>query len=248
MASKQQVNDFINKIAPDVITVCKERGYGDIQAWTCICQAGLESAWGTSSTMKNAHAYFGVKATTGWVKAAKYGGLVYSARTKECYDGFSLISIKDTFRAYSRDIDSIRDYFDLMENKRYKACLSPDLKTVKDCITIIKNGGYATAPNYIDSICKTFLAHQDEIVKYHVGTTVVSVKNEDVYPVLKRGSTNSKYVKILQQKLNDKINVRLSIDGIMGDKTYLAVLQFQGLKCIKKDGIVGAETWKYLLM
>lgn len=148
--TSQQINDFYNKMGPLVIQVCEERGYGNAQSWTCMAQAACESAYGTSSIMANAHAYFGVKAYAGWVQAAKYGGLVYNAATKECYDGKTYTSINDCFRAYKSDIDSIRDYFDLMETSRYNASLTKD--TVLDCITVIKNGGYATAPDYINTI------------------------------------------------------------------------------------------------
>lgn len=124
MATAAQVKQFINTIAPIAVKVCKERGYGNAQAWTCVAQACCESAYGTATIMKNANAFFGIKASSRWVKAAKYGGKVYNAATKECYDGKTYTNIKACFRAYDNMEDSVRDYFDLIEGARYKASLT----------------------------------------------------------------------------------------------------------------------------
>lgn len=166
MATAAQVKKFIDTIAPIAVKVCKERGYGNAQAWTCVAQACCESAYGTATIMKNANAFFGIKASSGWVKAAKYGGKVYNAATKECYDGKTYTNIKACFRAYNNMEDSVRDYFDLIEGARYKASLTKD--TVLEAITCIKNGGYATSPVYISTINTIFENNKAEITKYTV--------------------------------------------------------------------------------
>lgn len=66
------------------------------------------------------------------------------------------------------------------------------------------------------------------------------------YPVLKKGCKGD-YVKLLQTKLND-FGFNLEIDGIFGIATQTAVIGFQGSKNIVKDGIVGTNTWKALLL
>lgn len=167
MATEREVSTFFETIGPLVVQVCKERNYGNAQAWTCICQAACESAYGTSSLMKNANAYFGVKASLEWVRNSKYGGKVYSSKTKECYDGNSFVTITDTFRAYDSMIDSIRDYFDLIEGARYKESLKA--RTVQECISIIKKGGYATDPMYTNTICKIFSRYRNIIEAYNIG-------------------------------------------------------------------------------
>lgn len=176
MASAAQAKAFIDVIAPIAVKVCKERGYGNAQAWTCVAQACCESAYGTSGIMARANAFFGIKATKAWVRAAKYGGKVYNAATKECYDGSTYTNITACFRAYNSMEDSIRDYFDLLENKRYKACLTKD--TVKACITDIKNGGYATSPTYISTITSIYTKFQGQIEKYTVTPIVKDVVDE----------------------------------------------------------------------
>jgi flagellum-specific peptidoglycan hydrolase FlgJ len=169
MATTTQITNFFNTIGPIAVKVCKERGYGNAQAWTCICQAACESNYGTSTLMKNANAYFGIKASASWVKAAKYGGLVYNAGTKECYDGKTYTNITACFRAYNSMEDSVNDYFDLMETSRYKKSLTTS--TVNECITIIKNSGYATSPTYINTINTIYKNYKTKIEAFSVKTT-----------------------------------------------------------------------------
>lgn len=70
-------------------------------------------------------------------------------------------------------------------------------------------------------------------------------------PVLKKGS-KSIYVKILQMMLNqkgykDSYDRKLVEDGDFGASTYAAVVKLQRAKGITVDGIVGTETWVYVL-
>ena len=59
MATAQQVQNFIETIAPIVQKKCKEHGWGVPSA--IIGQAGLESAWGTSGLAKTCSNLFGMK-------------------------------------------------------------------------------------------------------------------------------------------------------------------------------------------
>lgn len=182
----EDIRKFIDTVAPLAAQVCAERGYTNIQAHTCVAQACCESGYGTSGVMMGANAILGIKANTSWVQAAKYGGLVYSADTKECYDGKTYVNIKDTFRAYTNLLDSVRDYFDLMEHPRYRACL--DAKTVSDCIMVIWKSGYATSPTYHDTVYKNYyLPNRAQIEKYQVKavspqTNVPVTTNVDTIP------------------------------------------------------------------
>ena len=153
-------SEFVKEIAKDAKTVCKERGYGYASYATCVAQACCESAYGQSERMSKANAYFGIKATAKWVQANKYGGLTYNSRTKECYQGVHY-DITACFRAYLCRLDSVKDYFDLMEISRYNKSLKAS--TVEECITIIKKGGYATAPNYVNTILNVYKNIKDQI-------------------------------------------------------------------------------------
>lgn len=62
------------------------------------------------------------------------------------------------------------------------------------------------------------------------------------YPLIKLGSKNN-YVMILQDALNN-MGRPLSIDGVFGNNTKSAVINFQRYYGLKVDGIVGCNTWK----
>jgi len=62
---------------------------------------------------------------------------------------------------------------------------------------------------------------------------------------IKRGSTG-KWVSIAQQKLNDRINAGLKVDGIYGKKSRAACKRFQSQFAMKVNGIVDEHTWKVL--
>lgn len=243
--TKQQ---FIETIAKSAKVVCTERGYGYAQYATCCAQACCESGYGQSAIMANANAFFGIKATKSWVNAAKYGGLVYNAKTKECYDGATYTSITACFRAYKCLDDSVRDYFDLIECKRYAASLQAT--SVKDCIKIIHEGGYATSPTYQQTI-QNFYAEIKQLIDNIWGN--VYNKDEDVkvyYPTIRMGTCagKSQVVKTLQTMLN-LFGYHLAVDGSWGPLTNAAVLDFQrthkdvhGVQ-LAVDGCVGPLTW-----
>ncbi|WP_051795342.1 peptidoglycan-binding protein [Streptomyces sp. NRRL S-87] len=67
-------------------------------------------------------------------------------------------------------------------------------------------------------------------------------------PVLRYGATGPA-VKALQCELSSAIyGMDLEFDGIFGQKTYNAVIKFQGRECanIDVDGVVGPITWAQL--
>ena len=136
---------FIKTLAPLAQVEKKKRDKWVLPS-VCIAQAALETGWGTSLLMTRAKAYFGIKATKSWK------GKVYSTRTRECYDGKNFVNITDCFRAYDSLADSVADYYDLIcNNKRYAGAVNNG--NYVSAITAIKNGGYATDPNYVKNVC-----------------------------------------------------------------------------------------------
>lgn len=118
--------------------------------------------------MMKANAIFGIKATKTWK------GKVYNAKTKECYDGVNYTDITACFRAYDSLEESIKDYFDLIcKSSRYKKALN--CSTPEQCITEIKNGGYATSPNYISTIMN--IIKDNNLTKYDKIETTGNVEN-----------------------------------------------------------------------
>lgn len=151
-----QKSEFIPTIAPLVDAENKRRGYPLFNS-VVIAQAICESGWGQSKIMMKANAIFGIKAFSSWK------GKVYNSNTQECYDGVSYTNINACFRAYDSLQDSISDYFDLItKSERYrKACVA---SSPLECITAIKNGGYATSPTYINTIMS--IINSNNLEKY----------------------------------------------------------------------------------
>lgn len=149
-------SEFIQTIAPLVLAENKKRG-NPLFSSVVIAQAICESGWGQSKIMMKANAIFGIKATSNWK------GKVYNAKTQECYDGSTYTNITACFRAYNSLSESISDYFDLItKSERYrKACVS---NSPLECITAIKNGGYATSPTYINTIMS--IINSNNLTKY----------------------------------------------------------------------------------
>ena len=161
--TKQQ---FLNKIIPIIENENQKRGNPLFNS-VVIAQACLETGYGTSTLMIKARAIFGIKATKNWK------GKVYNAKTKECYNGITFTEISACFRAYDTYQESISDYFDLIcTNKRYrKACVS---ENPRECITAIKEGRYATDPNYIKNIMSIISINNLE--KYDKKENVINKK------------------------------------------------------------------------
>lgn len=137
-------SEFIPTIAPLVVAENNKRGK-PLYPSVVIAQAICESGWGQSKIMMKANAIFGIKATSNWK------GKVYNANTQECYDGSTYTNITACFRAYDSLAESIADYFDLILGlSRYQGAINTS--SPLECITAIKNGGYATSPTYINTI------------------------------------------------------------------------------------------------
>lgn len=99
-----------------------------------------------------ANAVFGIKVGASKVHFGQsWKDKAYSTKTRECYDGKTYVNITDMFRAYNSIEDAVEDYYDMLAScGRYSGCLGKtDPRT---CITAIKNGGYATDPNYVSTI------------------------------------------------------------------------------------------------
>lgn len=149
-------SEFIPTIAPLVVAENNKRG-NPLFSSVVIAQAICESGWGQSTIMMKANAIFGIKATSSWK------GKVYNANTQECYDGSTYTNITACFRAYNSLSESISDYFDLITKlERYRKATVAE--TPLECITAIKNGGYATSPTYINTIMS--IINSNNLTKY----------------------------------------------------------------------------------
>lgn len=203
-------NEFIPTIAPLVIAENNKRGK-PLYPSVVIAQAICESGWGQSTIMMKANAIFGIKATSSWK------GKVYNANTQECYDGSTYTNITACFRAYNSLAESISDYFDLITKlERYrKACVS---NSPLECITAIKNGGYATSPTYINTIMS--IINSNNLTKYDIVEDVEnSVDNSKSIEELAQEVIAGKYGngEERKQKLDNLYNeVQAKVNSIYG--------------------------------
>lgn len=149
MASMEQVMRFINTIGPKAVAICNKKSRKILPS-VCIAQACCESAYGTSQRMIHANALFGFKVGSGVKYGTAWKGKYYNTMTREVYSGKNY-NIRDKFRAYDTVDESIEDYYDLIgKSSRYANAIGKTNPRV--VITAIKNGGYATDPNYIPII------------------------------------------------------------------------------------------------
>ena len=224
-------SEFIPTIAPLVQAENKKRGY-PLFSSVVIAQAICESGWGQSKIMMKANAIFGIKATSSWK------GKVYNTNTQECYDGVSYTNITACFRAYNSLAESISDYFDLITKlERYRKATVAE--TPLECITAIKNGGYATSPTYINTIMS--IINSNDLTKYDVVENVEnSVDNSQNYIeyIVKSGDTlsaiaqkyNTTYQKIAKDNnilnpnliyTNQKLKIYTSISQEINETIYI---------------------------
>ena len=173
--------DVVMKVGP---LFTKEQERCGILASVSMAQFILESGYGKTELAQKANNCFGMKATLSgndWKGSTWDGKSTCVISTKEYSEETGWITIKDTFRKYSCIEDSIKDHSAYLLNakngdkKRYaglKQCKKP-----KKAITIIKNGGYATDPNYISKIMSIIKRYN--LTQYDLGN---SNPNNDTVP------------------------------------------------------------------
>ena len=101
--------------------------------------------------------YFGMKAGSSWT------GETVSLPTQECRNDGTCYSTVAVWRVYSSPLDSIRDHSNLLSNSnRYSAVVGE--RDYVTAINIIKNGGYATDPLYVQKI--TSIIEDNNLTQY----------------------------------------------------------------------------------
>lgn len=119
----------------------------------------LESGYGrVSEAAKHANNCFGMKESLSnntWPGSTWDGKSIYKMNTQEWENGH-YITIVDTFRKYPCVEDSISDHsaylLGAMNGSVHRYEGLKGCKNYKKAIKIIKNGGYATDPTYVDKI------------------------------------------------------------------------------------------------
>ena len=212
MATKEQVKNFINMIAP----IAQEKALGRTKSSlpsVCIAQACCESAYGTSPKMVNANAVFGIKVG----KSKTHFGTAW----------------KD--KAYSTIEEAVEDYYDMLAScSRYKGCINQTEPLI--CITAIKNGGYATSPTYVSTIMNIINTHHltqyDSVVTGKHQTLKFGSRGADVTYLQQRLTAKGYGVgvidgifgaKTLEAVKSFQAESNLAVDGIVASKTWCSL-------------------------
>ena len=114
-----------------------------------IAQGAVESNWGRSELAATYNNYFGIKAGSSWT------GKTVNMQTREVINSSSVI-IPSNFRVYASIEESLKDRIALLA-KSYPAALAA--VTPEGEIVALKQGGYATATNYVTSLLNTIQAN-----------------------------------------------------------------------------------------
>ena len=149
-----RVEEFINMIAPLIISEGKKRGYSVFS--TVIAQAIIESNSGKSILGYKYHNYFGMKCGSRWK------GKSVNLKTKEEYTVGTLTTIKDNFRVYDSIEEGVKGYYDFISTKRYSNL--KESKTYVEYAENLKADGYATSSKYVNTLCTTVDAYN--LTKY----------------------------------------------------------------------------------
>ena len=146
---------FISMIAPMAQADMKKSG---VLASVTIAQAFVESYYGNSELAVKAHNLFGMKSSlSGNSWASAWNGRTYTKKTKE-YDSSRKIyyTITADFRQYNSYAESVADHSAYLtgakNGSRLRYAGVAGCRDPKKTIQIIKNGGYATAANYVSVI------------------------------------------------------------------------------------------------
>lgn len=101
-------------------------------------------------------------------------------------------------------------------------------------------------PTLVDNWVKRL---QEELnLQFNAGLVVDGIKGPktlNACPTVKKGAKGN-VTKLIQERLNS-VGFNLTLDGSFGTNTYNAVKVFQKNRGLSQDGIVGPNTWEYLL-
>ena len=172
---------IIEKVGPLFTEDQKKTG---VLAAVSMAQFLLESGWGTSELAVNANNGFGMKKSLSgntWA-GSTWKGDVYNKVTKEWDVATQQYKeITAPFRKYDCFADSIEDHSAYLLGAKSGSKLRYEgLKgeaNYKKAFQIIKDGGYATSPTYVENLCN--VVEKNNLTKYNYTGVVVETPKED---------------------------------------------------------------------
>lgn len=168
--------DVIAKVGPLFTADQKSSG---ILASVSLAQFILESGYGKSELAQNANNVFGMKKSLSgntWGGSAWDGTSIYTKKTQE-YENGAYVTVTADFRKYPSVEKSIADHSAyLMGAKNGNKLRYDGLKGCTDykkAAQIIKDGGYATSPTYVENLCS--IIEKWKLTKYDAATAATEI-------------------------------------------------------------------------
>ena len=221
---------FLSEIKPYVLADMQS---SRILASLTASQAFIESNKGNSKLSQAPNNnLFGIK--------GNYNGASVKMWTSEHVNGGTVRVLAD-FRKYPSWLESIADHSALFNRlKRYE-----NLRGLTDyrlACKYVKEDGYATAVDYEKTLLNVITKYSLFLWDAEVLGSSPGPIQQKALPVLKIGS-RSDYVLAWQRFLNMNGYICGAEDGIYGQNTARAVMEFQKSRGLDPDGIVGRKTW-----
>lgn len=176
--------DIIKKVGALFTADQKSSG---ILASVSLAQFILESGYGKSELAQGANNCFGMKCSLSgntWGGSSWNGTDKYTKKTQE-WDGEKYITVTADFRKYPCVEDSIADHSAYLlsamngSKKRYEGLTGET--DYKKAVQIIKDGGYATSPTYVEKICN--IIEKWELTQYDVKQSTTPADDSN-YPAV----------------------------------------------------------------
>lgn len=162
--------DIIKKVASVFTADQKASG---VLACVSLAQFILESGYGHSELALNANNFFGMKkelSGNNWPHSTWDGTSVYTKETQEQNPDGTYRTITAEFRKYACLERSVRDHSGyLLGAKNGDAYRYPNIGSITEyrkAFQVIKDGGYATASDYVDKLCG--IVEQYNLTQYNV--------------------------------------------------------------------------------
>lgn len=234
MATKEQVNNFINMIAPIAQEAYKE--LGKVLPSVAVGMACVECGYGTAGSCKH-NSYLGHKVGSGRTATKYWGGKFFTSKTSEEYTIGVHTTINAAFRAYDSMKQCVFNFYELLNTNIYKGVEAG--ADYKKQMKQIKSAGYMTSSTEVNSVIS--IIEKYGLTKYD---DVAAGEKPDVTKrhTLRRGDRGEDVV-YLQTRLAAMGYSVGKIDGIFEVKTLEAVKAVQIDKGLSVDGIVGPKTW-----
>lgn len=157
-----------------------------ICAAVTVAQAILESGWGKNDLAVKANNIFGMKCSLSgntWPGSTWDGKSAYNKSTGEYYSG-SYTTVKADFRKYGSWAESVADHSAYLAGARNGSALRyaglVGCTDYRRAAQIIKNGGYATSPDYVSKICN--IVEQYNLIRFNTNYSgsITSVPTQPV--------------------------------------------------------------------